>query len=105
MSEESAAARPHADAIGYDDHPLPHRTLLVRNDPEERVEKIVEVTQRLRDIDGEHYEYVLQCPTHTASYQYHEADVEDCFLDTGATCNEPKPVMIDWVRKVVYDDK
>lgn len=65
---------------------------------------ILEVSQRLRGVDSEHFEYLLQCPMHTASYRYHEEDVADCFLDTGETCEEPKPVILDWVREAVYGD-
>jgi hypothetical protein len=90
--------------IGNDDHPLPRRTLLVRKHPEECVEQILDVTQRLRDVDSEHFEYILQCPTHTAMYRYREDDLEDCFLATGEICEIPKPVQLDWVREVMDGD-
>ena len=102
MTEEQAEAIQHAEAIGIDDHPLPRRTVLVRKQSEELVETVLEVTQRYRDLDSECFEYALECPTHTARYRYHEEDLEECFLDTGETCEKAKPVMIEWVREAVY---
>jgi hypothetical protein len=102
MTGDLVEAIQHATEIGRNDHPLPRRTLLVRKHPEECVEKVLEVTQRLRDIDSECFEYAVECPTHTAQYHYHEEDIEDCFLTTDETCDERKPVQIDWVRAAVY---
>jgi hypothetical protein len=101
-SEDCEGAISHTEEIGRDDHPLPRRTLLVRKQPEERVEKVLEVTRRYRDLDSECFEYALECSTHTARYRYGETDLEDCFLTTGETCELAKPVQINWVRAAVY---
>ncbi|MFC6964537.1 hypothetical protein [Halocatena marina] len=77
MSEPGAIQQ--AEEISTADHPLPRRTLLVRNHPEENVEKILTITQRLRDVDSDHFEYILQCPTHTASYRYHGRTLQTVF--------------------------
>jgi hypothetical protein len=77
----------------------PGAMLWRRHDAEETT-KLVEVTQRLEDKDNGHVEYVLQDPTHTYRWQYHEDDLEACFWDTGLRNDEPKPVMDDRIREV-----
>ncbi|WP_276257195.1 hypothetical protein [Halomontanus rarus] len=69
--------------------------ILWRRHELEGTTKIVEVTQRLVDVDSGHVEYVLVDPTHTHRWQYHEDDLKDCFWDTGLSCEHGKPVVDD----------
>ena len=77
----------------------PGRILWRRHDME-GTSKLVEVTQRLKDEDDGHYEYVLWDPTHTNRWQYGEEDLAGCFWDTGLTNDEVKPVLDDRIRQV-----
>lgn len=75
-------------------------SILWRRHDCENTTKLVTVTQRLEDADSGHMEYVLQDPTLTERWQYHEDGLEDCFWDTGLRSNEVKPVMNDRIREL-----
>lgn len=74
--------------------------ILWRRHDAEGTTKLVEVTQRLEDLDTGHVEYVLEDPTHTYCWQYHEDDLNDCFWTTGIISDAPKAVLNDRVREV-----
>lgn len=75
-------------------------TILWRRHDNEPAPKLVEVTQRLQDVDSGHMEYVLQDMTHTTRDQYHEDDLADCFWPTGLHNEEVKPIMDERIREV-----
>lgn len=66
----------------------------------ERVEKLLTVNKRLKDIDTGDYEYELCCPSLTGHYQYHQEDVDDLFVDTGLTNADGKPITDDEIRSL-----
>lgn len=74
--------------------------ILWRRHDAENTDKVVEVTQRLEDYDDGHMEYVLEDPTRTYRWQYHEDDLNSCFWTTGIINDETKAVMNDRVREI-----
>lgn len=94
--EESESATPRGPQITPEGPGVGE--ILYRIHDHEPAPKIVEVVQRLEDVDDGHREYVLADPTHTTRDQYREEDLWDCFWTTGIVNDEPKPVMDDDVR-------
>lgn len=64
--------------------------LLWRRHDEVDCPKLVEVVQRLDDVDDGHREYVLADPMHTEQWRYSEEDLANCFWSTGMNRNDGK---------------
>lgn len=104
-------ARQVRERNGSNRHRLPYKLdpvtpgagegeMLWRRHDAEGTTKLVEVVQRLEDVDsGERY-YKLMDPTHTETWTYFEDDLVDCFWSTGLHNKEVKPVMDDRIREV-----
>lgn len=84
-------------------HPIRQGAILRCVSEAERVEPLLEVVTRYRDIDTGQMEYELSCPSHTGYYQYHQEDVDDLFVDTGLTNDERKPIMDDEIRSAYQE--
>lgn len=80
------------------DHPIRDGAMLLLTDERESCDPLVEVSQRLRDVDSGHVEYVLWDPTHSRVEQYHQDDVDSLFADTGLTNTEVKPIHDDGIQ-------
>lgn len=74
--------------------------VLWRRHDGEGTAKLVVVTKRLEDLDDGHREYELTDPTNTSIWRYREADLADCFWDTGLRRESAKAVMDDRIREV-----
>lgn len=91
------------DRSGQFDHPVRNGAMLRRRHESESTAVLMEIVGRFQDLDDDHYEYAISCPTRTGYHQYRAADLEDCFADTGLTNDGGKAAADDEIRQLYQD--